>query len=419
MAPMGVAGGVVFPITFDSTHTASGTWSRSGGSNNLTDNMIDALLRGEIYVNVHTPSHPAGEIRGQLVAASGTDFKAELVSRSTTSGQTQQAQHTGTANFMLSNEGLVYKLTMDSVKISGLDFVHGAIGESGKIINSVTTNTDTGNTIVGVWRRTGGTQPLADTLVNALLTGDIYVVLHTSDNSMTIRGQVLPNGGWGFVSVFNPMGSVGLATAFQNANGNAIYTLTDAGLKYDIAVEGFRDNAAGIYAGQAGEQSGNLIHQLTGSINGGTTKGSWLMINDSTAATNNIPLLLSNGLFLKLQGPDTTGRFSAQITRNFEAPVVSVSKENSVPRSFHLEQNYPNPFNPTTIIKFSIPEQGIVNLSVYNIIGEKVATLIDGQTYRAGNYQVSFDGSRLARGVYFYRLNLGNNFTTKKMLLVK
>ncbi len=89
-----------------------------------------------------------------------------------------------------------------------------------------------------------------------------------------------------------------------------------------------------------------------------------------------------------------------------------------VPSSFSLSQNYPNPFNPSTKIKYSIAKAGYVSLKIYNILGQQVATL--GNQYQtAGNYTATFDASRLASGIYFYRLNAGSFSAVKKMLLLK
>ena len=81
-------------------------------------------------------------------------------------------------------------------------------------------------------------------------------------------------------------------------------------------------------------------------------------------------------------------------------------------------QNYPNPFNPSTTIRYSIPNDGIVNLAVYNTLGQKVGSLVN-QYMQAGNYEVKFDGSRMASGIYFYRLEVGNFQSVKKMILMK
>lgn len=88
------------------------------------------------------------------------------------------------------------------------------------------------------------------------------------------------------------------------------------------------------------------------------------------------------------------------------------------PTGFELKQNYPNPFNPSTTISFTLPQAGNVTLKVYNALGQEVATLINGyQTAR--NYEVKFDGSNLASGIYMYTLQTDNFNQSKKMLLVK
>jgi hypothetical protein len=83
-----------------------------------------------------------------------------------------------------------------------------------------------------------------------------------------------------------------------------------------------------------------------------------------------------------------------------------------------LDQNFPNPFNPTTTIRYSLLQRGLVTLSIYNVLGQKVETLVS-QVQGAGNYEVKFNASRFASGVYFYRLQAGSFNMTKKMMLVK
>ena len=95
----------------------------------------------------------------------------------------------------------------------------------------------------------------------------------------------------------------------------------------------------------------------------------------------------------------------------------------SLPVNFELSQNYPNPFNPSTKINVSLPINSNVSLDVYNIVGEKVMTVVNGNL-EAGNYDYTIDGSKLSSGIYVYRLVVagenGANFTaTKKMTLLK
>jgi hypothetical protein len=95
----------------------------------------------------------------------------------------------------------------------------------------------------------------------------------------------------------------------------------------------------------------------------------------------------------------------------------------SVPTEFGLQQNYPNPFNPTTTILYQIPamengEPVWVSLKVYDVLGREVATLVEAP-HQPGYYQATFNGSRLASGVYFYKLSAGNFVEVKRMVLAK
>lgn len=98
--------------------------------------------------------------------------------------------------------------------------------------------------------------------------------------------------------------------------------------------------------------------------------------------------------------------------------VTSVTNEWEVPTEFSLEQNYPNPFNPVTTIKYSIPNSGKVDLTLYNSIGEEIVKLVS-EYQETGNYIVQFNASYLASGVYFYRIISGDFVQTKKMMLLK
>ena len=89
-----------------------------------------------------------------------------------------------------------------------------------------------------------------------------------------------------------------------------------------------------------------------------------------------------------------------------------------VPNKFELSQNYPNPFNPGTTIRYSMPQQGNVTLKVYDVLGNKVATLVN-ETQSAGKYEVRFDASQLSSGIYFYQLKTDNYYEIKKMTLIK
>ncbi|MCW8817296.1 MAG: T9SS type A sorting domain-containing protein [Ignavibacteriaceae bacterium] len=90
----------------------------------------------------------------------------------------------------------------------------------------------------------------------------------------------------------------------------------------------------------------------------------------------------------------------------------------NLPNEYALEQNYPNPFNPSTTIKYSVPNAENVQLKVYDVIGNEVATLVN-ETKSPGSYEVPFNASQLSSGVYIYSIRAGNFVETKKMILMK
>lgn len=99
--------------------------------------------------------------------------------------------------------------------------------------------------------------------------------------------------------------------------------------------------------------------------------------------------------------------------------LTGISNNNTgVPQVFALEQNYPNPFNPSTSIKYQIPKQAIVSIKVFDILGREVATLVN-EKKDAGFYEVNFDASNFASGMYFYKITAGEFVSTKKMALIK
>jgi len=97
---------------------------------------------------------------------------------------------------------------------------------------------------------------------------------------------------------------------------------------------------------------------------------------------------------------------------------LGVEKTEVIPTTFSLEQNYPNPFNPSTIISYNIPKSSQVKLEVFDILGRKVATLVD-KFQPVGQYKVDFVGSQLSTGVYIYQLSTQDQIMTKKMMLLK
>jgi hypothetical protein len=107
----------------------------------------------------------------------------------------------------------------------------------------------------------------------------------------------------------------------------------------------------------------------------------------------------------------------------FETPpdyqTVGIEDVDGTVDEFRLNQNYPNPFNPSTTISFNLPNAADVTLTVYNVLGQRVATLLNNKKYTSGSHTLSFDASNLASGVYIYRLEAGSFTSLKRMTLIK
>ena len=132
--------------------------------------------------------------------------------------------------------------------------------------------------------------------------------------------------------------------------------------------------------------------------NGTTTQKSVYSFNDNTIDFGKY--------YYRLKQIDFNGSFTY-------SPVVNVDFSNL---SYKLSQNYPNPFNPTTSISYSIPEKSFVKLEIFNTLGQKVKTLVNGEK-ESGNYSINFSAENIPSGMYLYKLSTGKFSETKKMLL--
>ncbi len=97
---------------------------------------------------------------------------------------------------------------------------------------------------------------------------------------------------------------------------------------------------------------------------------------------------------------------------------TGIRQEAGIPTEYSLSQNYPNPFNPTTRIRFALPNSAFTTLTIYDLLGREIQTLINGRL-ESGYYEVNFDASKLGNGAYFYRVQAGKFVQTKKLLLLK
>jgi hypothetical protein len=164
----------------------------------------------------------------------------------------------------------------------------------------------------------------------------------------------------------------------------------------------------------------------------------WLSASPSSGvlpSSNNINVTIScNALFLSsgtytgslvVSGSDINHQLAnVTIPVTFHVTPTGISDNSSeLPKEFALSQNYPNPFNPTTQIEFALPTKSLVSLEIYNVLGQKVRTLVDG-VMAAGYKSVTWDGTdqsgqAVTSGTYFYKLTTADKVFTKKMTMLK
>lgn len=213
----------------------------------------------------------------------------------------------------------------------------------------------------------------------------------SSTPNLTMIKMVNANSGWvcGFSGILWKT-TDGSTWTTATAPGNNNYTCTD-----------WYDMNNGCMGGGSG-----LVYRTT---NAGS---SWEFYNTGGSTVN----------ILKMVHPDSiwSGGLFGYIHKYQRGTVGVSSWSNEVPSDYVLYQNYPNPFNPTTTIEFSIPENGNVTLSVYDINGQLVQKLLDNENFNAGKLKIQFNGSNISSGVYFYSLDVnGKHIRTNKMILIK
>jgi len=213
-------------------------------------------------------------------------------------------------------------------------------------------------------------------------------------------------------------------TIAVDTNGGAVYA---AWSQYRVT-GGKLDTAVGNYAQY------NLYQAI--SHNGGTTWESASLVPNTNGAifSGAAPFLSHSGnsrtAHLFYLADTVSGTVTAAtavgagvvqvkwIYRTVTFTTTGVGDVAGAPSSFELSQNYPNPFNPTTSIRYALGAESNVSLKVFNMLGQEVATLVN-QNQPVGSYKVAFDASKLASGMYLYKLQAGNFSEVKKMMLVK
>ncbi|MEC7731441.1 MAG: T9SS type A sorting domain-containing protein [Candidatus Neomarinimicrobiota bacterium] len=135
---------------------------------------------------------------------------------------------------------------------------------------------------------------------------------------------------------------------------------------------------------------------------------------DNVAIGTGMPSLIIAGV----TDDDSSTVLIDEIWYNETPPTSGISDNDPIASNYKLGQNYPNPFNPITNISYTVPQPGAVKLAVFNVLGEKVSTLVNN-VVTPGTHTATWDAGNMPSGVYFYRLDAGSFTQTRKLLLIK
>ncbi|MFZ5979679.1 MAG: T9SS type A sorting domain-containing protein [Candidatus Zixiibacteriota bacterium] len=248
--------------------------------------------------------------------------------------------------------------------------------------------------------------------------GDHFgVKVNLANNNMSFAGMSLP---LSFTGNDITLDSVSFAGSIKPSNFNAMTNIDN--LNNTVTITYLSPYNFSLPLETISAASGVLAELFfTVSVASGNQSISIDFIDESETVTYNSETIykITGAHFANVDGlvtvePEvTSGGIEVQIMT-----AVIDGEEGMVPTSFALNQNYPNPFNPSTTIEFSLPSASDVKLEIFNIIGQKVMTLVDGNL-SAGSHSYEFDASGQPSGIYFYRLTHEKGSDTKKMVLVK
>lgn len=193
----------------------------------------------------------------------------------------------------------------------------------------------------------------------------------------------------------------------------------------DILISLVKENASvnlSQFNGNNGQNYTNTTFHDTASVN--ITQGTppfsgWFKPQQPLATFSNVQTQGNWILKIYDMRPGNTGTLlNWSLSIKYSSPISVKKEENFTADKFNLFQNYPNPFNPATTIKYSIPGKALVKLTVYDLLGKEIKTLVN-EIQTRGFYSAYWDASSMPSGIYFYRLQTENFIETKKMLLIK
>ncbi|MCH8567035.1 MAG: CHRD domain-containing protein [Balneolales bacterium] len=412
-------------IVLDATLSSdgrSGVFERSNNTFELDTELATALFGRELYVNIHTEMNQPGEIRGQILPNAQVYFLANLdgLNENDVNGPVVTS-----AEGLISAELVNNRLTVSgsfnnlssalATEIAGGAHIHvGGAGELGDVLFVLEAQTDAEMTS-GVFLASENTFMIEDeAMLEALLEGGLYVNIHSEMfPSGELRGQLLAG-----LQFF--------------ADAPEILSPADGA---EITIQGNPDTIFEVSWSESESMDSHNITYLWELAADADFETNVLFVNTGSSASFEatfevLSMLLDDFGVLPGQSVELFHRaYASNGSVNSKGETASVivtrgvltnigDENGDLPTQTQLSQNYPNPFNPTTQITFELAQSGLATLDVYNMLGQRVATLVN-ENMSAGVHTISFDASRLSSGTYIYRLTSDGFSQTRKMMLVK
>ncbi|MDZ4667271.1 MAG: CHRD domain-containing protein [bacterium] len=417
----GQAGGVALDLT---GLIAKDGFSLVGGttiSPASWTNLMAALLSDSVYINLHTGSFPNGEIRGQLNTTKTLRFDSWLNQDAIVNAggiPNQMSNAYGVSSLSLNN-------TMDTLKFNvlftGLSSITTAahFHNANEISNGgvVKELTIAGNMISGVWTKNDGMNPLTNLLISELLKGNIYFVVHTTNNpNGEIRGQVYRLAREGFIAEINGMQS----NTNSIANGTAItsYDRDRTNLHSMVALEGLQGNITGahIHLGKKGEMGAVAID-----LDPFTNNGSYLYAKSNLGFNDLISQAMrrNDSTYVNIHtSVFANGEIRGQLLRNYRISSLSSSPTGVTNFNVNLPNGinvYPNPIANELNINLNAFYNGNATVVIYDLNGKTVLTKMNQVS--AGNNVILLNTENLSPGLFIVELQLNNELIARTKII--
>ncbi len=424
LAPIGRNGGIQIELAATvNADNRSGTFQAANNTFTLNTDLVTALRTRKLYANIHTQTFGGGEIRGQVLPENYSFFTAVLSARN----EGQRVTSTASGGVIVELSGTRMTLTGSfsglisdfNPNVRGGAHLHVApAGQNGGIQIEVATALDA-NARGGVFEAANNTFTLTTDQVTALRTGGMYANVHTQTfGSGETRGQLLadPNRFPNVTTITSPASG---STVVIEGPGENLFQAT-----WNTATD--PDNNLVVYLWQVATD--RLFNVVLVSRNTNTANSFAVTFSDvdSILAAAGVPVGNTLKLYHRAMTSDGSLQSASAIDSvNVTRGVIVAVEERAdgMPVEFALHGNYPNPFNPSTIIRYDLPRSVHVRLTIYNTLGVRIRTLVDGLE-TAGFKYLTWDGTsetgaRVASGVYLYRFEAGDFAATRSVTLMK